>query len=373
MPVSRRLVLLPKYYLPTSGGLQNATFRIATALEAGGWRVAVHHPAAPADRATPPGVSVPAHAHPFRGSRSAFWGRVPELVEGDLGDMTVLAVGMEYEAELDGQLAALLTLRDRGARTFLRVATTGDISSRVSEARAARLAGLDGVIVLNRAMVAETEVFPALAGRVHHIPVMVDTARYRPRPEIREVVLGRAGLDSRSPVVLSAGRRDARKRLDLVVRAMSGAHAQLWLVGDSDRETAADPLVDLARLLNVRVRIHPGVSETEMPDVLAAGDVFVTASGVEGMSNAVLEAASVGLPIAAFAIPGIVETAEACAGAGFHLADARSGHEGLGLAIRSALANRPVAGWRDAREVPLSAFSTEQVAGRWRSLLGGRR
>lgn len=372
MPCSPRLVLLPKYYLPTTGGLQNATFRIATALEARGWRVAVHFPAAPLDRTTPAGDCEPSHAHPFHGSRSEFWSRVPELLAGDLRDATVLAVGLEYEAELDGQIGALLALGERGARTLLRVATTGDIASRVSAERAVRLAGLDALVVLNRAMVAEAEEFPALAGRIHRIPVMVDTARYRPRPDLREDVRRRAGLVPRRPIVLSAGRLDARKRLDMVVRAMGGVDGQLWLVGDSDGENVADGLVALGRSLDVHITITAGVSEAEMPAVLAAADAFVTASGVEGMSNAVLEAASVGLPIAAFAIPGIVETAEACRSAGFHLANATSGHEGLGRAIRSALAERPVGGWREAREAGLSRLSVEYVAGLWHALLGVR-
>jgi glycosyltransferase involved in cell wall biosynthesis len=89
------------------------------------------------------------------------------------------------------------------------------------------------------------------------------------------------------------------------------------------------------------------------------------------MSNAVLEAASTGLAVAGYAIPGIQETAAALAGAGFHLAEPTTGGSGLQTALCEALANLPDAGWRAAREVGLERFSVPTVSARWHALLRG--
>jgi glycosyltransferase involved in cell wall biosynthesis len=128
----------------------------------------------------------------------------------------------------------------------------------------------------------------------------------------------------------------------------------------------------LAVALEVReIRVDPGVPEDEMPSLFAAADVFVTASAVEGMSNAVLEAASSGLAVAGYAIPGIQETAEALGGAGFHLAGPSTGASGLQAALGGALGELPDAGWRAAREAGLKQFSVPTVSSRWDTILGG--
>jgi glycosyltransferase involved in cell wall biosynthesis len=108
-----------------------------------------------------------------------------------------------------------------------------------------------------------------------------------------------------------------------------------------------------------------------MPEVMRAADVFVSASRVEGMSNAVLEAASIGLPIAAFAIPGIVETSEGLAGCGFFLAEPSSGAKGLRASILQALEGPVGPAWHRKRAELLRRYSVEHVAEEWNSLLSG--
>ncbi len=370
----RRLILLPKFFLPTTGGLQNATARIGKSLADRGWRVSAQFAAAPADRPAPTGSRSPFDAVAHEGSRASFWSRIPEIVDGDLDDTAVLAVGLEYEEDLNAQIDALGALHRRGARVVLRIATSHDIADRFTQARASSLAEIDGIVVLNDQMEAEAARWPALNGKVHRIPVMVDIVRYRPDRTLCRSTRDRFGIDAARAVVLCAGRLDERKRASLVVEAMRGVDALLWFVGDAlDAQSGADErLRQLARELGVRdIRIDPGVPEDEMPGLLAAADVFVTASAVEGMSNAVLEAASSGLAVAGYAIPGIQETAEALAGAGFYLAGPTTGASGLRAALGEALADLPDAGWRAAREVGLERFSVPMVSAEWDALLGG--
>jgi glycosyltransferase involved in cell wall biosynthesis len=370
----RRLVLLPKFFLPTTGGLQNATARIGQSLADRGWLVSAHFPAAPADRPVPTSSRSPFHAVAHDGSRASYWSRIPRLVKGDLNDTAVLAVGLEYEENLDAQIDALVALHHRGARVVLRIATSHDIADRITDSRARGLADIDGIVVLNDEMETEAARWLAIDGKVHRIPVMVDTARYSPAPGLRRGERERRGIESGRRVVLCAGRLDERKRTGLVVEAMRGVDALLWFVGDAPdaQGRAVDRLRQLASEFGVRdFRVDPGVPEGDVPGLLAAADVFITASGVEGMSNAVLEAASTGLAVVGYAIPGIQETAAALTGAGFHLARPTTGVHGLQTALCEALANLPEPGWRAAREVGLERFSVPTVSAQWHALLGG--
>lgn len=368
-----RLVLLPKYFLPTTGGLQNATARIGAALQTLGWSVSALFPAPCPARPTPEFAPTPFAARALQGSRESFWYSVPDLIGSDLEDTAVLAVGLEYEEAIDAQIWALNTLRERGARSVLRVATTGDIADRVTPARAMELARIDGIVVLNREMEHEAVCIGEIEAKVHRIPVMVEPNRYRPDQGLRVAKRLANQIDLNRRVVLCAGRLDQRKRLDMVVEAMQGVDALLWIVGDpptADGDEATQ-LAQLARDLGVlETRIDRGVAESEMPTLLAAADLFVTASGREGMSNAVLEAASSGLAIAAFEIPGVLETATALANAGFCLAQPGSGAPGLHASIARGLAELPEGGWRPVRESMIAAFSTQIVSATWNALLG---
>ena len=61
---------------------------------------------------------------------------------------------------------------------------------------------------------------------------------------------------------------------------------------------------DLARSLNLEGAIHLLGRRSDMPDVLSAFDVFVLPSESEGMSNAILEAMAMKLPVVVTAVGG---------------------------------------------------------------------
>jgi glycosyltransferase involved in cell wall biosynthesis len=365
-------LLLPKFFVPATGGLQIATGRIAEALVERRWCVSVHFPAEPAAAATAVGRAGGAYeiySHPL--ARREFWQRIPSRV-GTVSDRSVLAVGVEYEDSLDAQIAALGCLKASGAKVFLRVATTGDLASRLTEARALALDHLDGIVVLNREMHREA-CRCQLGDHVHLIPVMVDTWKYRPDWALRSKVRARLGIAPNTPVVLYAGRLDPRKGIKLLFEAMAGVEALLWIVGDPTNGPNVEDARRYRELAAANgpgaVRLDPGLPEADIPAVLNAADTFVTASRVEGMSNAVLEASSVGLSIASFAIPGIQEIAETCGMAGFHLVPPEAGSSGLRRAIESSLQQRPAGNWRLSRETALAGFSLRTVGDLWDRLL----
>jgi glycosyltransferase involved in cell wall biosynthesis len=143
------------------------------------------------------------------------------------------------------------------------------------------------------------------------IPSGVDTDRFNrggagldPRGSLRSEL----GVGSR-PVVGTAITFRPRKGFRMLFEAMAEVRrslpdAQLVIAGES--EMPPDP-AGLARSLGLEGSIHLLGRRSDMPAVLAAMDVFVLPSESEGMSNAILEAMAVELPVVATAVGGAPE------------------------------------------------------------------
>lgn len=132
----------------------------------------------------------------------------------------------------------------------------------------------------------------------------VDVNRFNPTPAYRgegDTLRRKYGLDPDLPIILYAGRIDADKRVDLVVRATTQAlrsiNAQLLIVGDGKQLKA---VIKLSEALGIRQFSHfPGFvsAQGDLPGLYRTASVFITASEVEIQSSVVLEAAATGLPV----------------------------------------------------------------------------
>lgn len=145
------------------------------------------------------------------------------------------------------------------------------------------------------------------ARRVHRIPNGVDVVHHRPADggdEPRTVRRTRLRLPVEGPVVVTCARLDARKRLDLLVRAQTQVPGTLVVVGAGPERGR---LVALARTVGVadRVVFHPAVDD--VAPYLRVADAYVTASAQDGLSNAVLEAMACGLPVVATGAGGMAQ------------------------------------------------------------------
>lgn len=139
------------------------------------------------------------------------------------------------------------------------------------------------------------------------IPSGVDTERFRPLGAggFKE----RLGLDPGRPVVGVVTRSRVRKGVEEFLRAMVSvrerfAGAQAAIVGEVELDDALRRVVEEGGLspdLKLLGRRH------DMPEVLAAFDVFVLCSHDEGMSNAILEAMAMELPVVATDVGGTGE------------------------------------------------------------------
>jgi L-malate glycosyltransferase len=130
----------------------------------------------------------------------------------------------------------------------------------------------------------------------------VARAPARTREEVREALDIPAG----ARVIGSAARLVVQKRFDRLLRALARLPADVHLVvaGEGGQRGALEAL---ARELGVAERAHLLGRRDDIPDILAALDVFVISSDKEGLSNAMLEALSQGVPVVSTAVSGAPE------------------------------------------------------------------
>jgi glycosyltransferase involved in cell wall biosynthesis len=139
------------------------------------------------------------------------------------------------------------------------------------------------------------------------IPSGVDTDRFEPLPP--GDYKARLGLDPARPVVGIVTRMRVRKGVEEFLRAMAMVRerrpdAQVVIVGEVALDEDLQQLVDQTGL---RDHLRLLGRRSDIPEVLSALDAFVLSSHDEGMSNAILEAMSMELPVVATDVGGTGE------------------------------------------------------------------
>lgn len=133
----------------------------------------------------------------------------------------------------------------------------------------------------------------------------VDPARFAgpPSDDRRRAVRAALGTPEDAVVVMMIGRLVAEKGYPELFRAMAGQNAELWAVGGrlmSDHAGAVTPPEGAPNIKLLGFR-------DDVPDLLAAADIFVLPSHREGMPRAIIEAMMSGLPVVATDIRGARE------------------------------------------------------------------
>ncbi len=153
------------------------------------------------------------------------------------------------------------------------------------------------------------------AKRVRRIPNGVDCDVFVPATEIEKVQLRqRLSLPS-GPIILFTGIISYRKGIDILIDAMHRISLEfpdctLLLVGPDQR--TQNPLVDeqlLIPLREMRDVIMTGFVASPV-DYIRAADIFVLPTRREGLSNALLEAMSAGLPAVVTDLPWLKDVGE---------------------------------------------------------------
>ena len=136
----------------------------------------------------------------------------------------------------------------------------------------------------------------------------IETAAFH-LPGTRQRWRAAHGFQDDDFLVVSVGRLDPQKNplgaIDAFAQAFGGAgRGQLLLAGQGSlREAAARRAAERG----VGARVHFLGLRADIPEVLAAGDVFALASDWEGTPLAVMEAMAAGLPVVATAVGGVPE------------------------------------------------------------------
>ena len=168
-----------------------------------------------------------------------------------------------------------------------------------------------------------------------HVPLGVDVQTFAPARR-SDAVRARFGATDDTLLLVYAGRLDHEKRPDLLVEMMShlppAFDATLVLVGDG-------PLREELGRRGERVHVLPFMEDrAELAQLLASGDVYVSAMAHETFGLSVIEAQASGLPVVGFAAGAMTDRVQP--GEGF-LVDTNDT-----FAMAEVLRSTPRAQWR---------------------------
>jgi glycosyltransferase involved in cell wall biosynthesis len=140
-----------------------------------------------------------------------------------------------------------------------------------------------------------------------YIPNGVDAARFRNPRRTRGEVMAELGWETSRPFVLSVGRLEPEKNYELLVWAIDRLRGGLpgvacLLVGEGSRRRDLERLIDS---LDLGSSVKLAGPRSDIPDLLAAADVFVLSSLREGLPVSLLEAMAAGRAIVATSVGGI--------------------------------------------------------------------
>ncbi len=149
--------------------------------------------------------------------------------------------------------------------------------------------------------------------RVQVMPRGRSRARLGERsPERRAAVRSALGLAPDAPMIVAAARHEHQKGLDVLVEALASVrrtHPDAQLVVAGREGVTTDLLRATAERDGTTAAVHLLGARTDVPDLVAAADVFVAPSRWEGLGSAVVEAMGIGTPIVASDVAAIRETA----------------------------------------------------------------
>lgn len=188
----------------------------------------------------------------------------------------------------------------------------------------------------------------------------------RPGARRRTEVRRRLGIEEDRPVVIAVGREEHQKGFGHLVRAVDELRRSvpdaLLLLAGRRGHASADLDEEIIRL-GLGAHVWRLGHRDDVPDLLAAADVFVLSSLFEGIAGVVIEAMALGLPVVATEIPAMREILEP--GRNAVLVPVQD-PAGLAAAVRSLLdePRRRAAFGRRSREIFEARFTLGRIVER---------
>ena len=167
--------------------------------------------------------------------------------------------------------------------------------------------GFIGVAEAHGRHLVDVEGFPA--EKVYVIPNGVDVARFHPR-KAGEAVRSELGLAATAPVIGIVAALRPEKNHALFLQAARLVRdriptAKFLIVGDGPERTS---LVELAGQLGLSDAVHFLGNRSDVPEVMAALDIFALTSRIEANPVSILEAMASGKPVVAPRVGSICES-----------------------------------------------------------------
>ncbi|MDP6468771.1 MAG: glycosyltransferase [Pirellulaceae bacterium] len=212
-----------------------------------------------------------------------------------------------------------------------------------------------GVAAQHGDYLTNVERFPARLVRV--IPNGIDVNRFCNRPGWRRVSREALGLGSEAPVVGIVAALRAEKNHTLFLQAAARlreemSNAQFLIVGDGPERGEIERTVAQANLSEC---VHLLGARADIPELLAALDIFALTSHIEANPVSILEAMAMGLPVVATDVGSVSEIV--LPGVTGFLASPGSAEELAGY-WAELLGNRPLA-------QQIGSFGRELVSEKW--------
>jgi glycosyltransferase involved in cell wall biosynthesis len=188
----------------------------------------------------------------------------------------------------------------------------------------------------------------------------------RPSAQRRQLARIQFGLDENQEVLVTIGRQDYQKGQRYLLEAMAmlvSTRPRLVLLMAGRSGDVSEDLERLRDRLGLKEQVRFLGHREDVPEILAAADLFVFPSFYEGLPGAVLEAMALGLPIVASDIDPVRETVEEGRNA---LLVKPASPDKLASAIERLLEDRPAAQafGRRGREIFEERFTLEQSMAR---------
>lgn len=224
--------------------------------------------------------------------------KIPSLLKIS-GEKMLLDLINHIESRLDFKSL----LKNRGQKCTLQMLT----NTFLGKGRKSIYLGATGYISLNPHICNMLKYLTVEEERIFKIPNGVDSERFKPIPDSEKKNLKTAiGLNPETNYIAMASRLEESKRqADLIYawRKIESSYPrhQLLLIGDGGKKQSYH---NLCTTLSISSRVMFISEKFRIDDYLKISDLFVFCSATEGLSNALLEAMSSGLPIIASSILG---------------------------------------------------------------------
>ncbi len=160
--------------------------------------------------------------------------------------------------------------------------------------------------------VSEAEARDARRLRIHGRAIAIrngrDPARFRPDPAARQRVRAALGIADGQVAVLAVSRLVWHKGYPELAPAMRTIpEAALWVVGERLASDRGQDMAELLRNAGLGDRLRLLGYRDDVPELMAAADIFALPSRFEGLPMSVIEAMLTGLPVVAANVRGPAE------------------------------------------------------------------